>query len=346
MDASVVEDIRLLERLSKLFERIFAVNHFHHNGGSASRRGFTLVELLVVIAIIGILIAMLLPAVQAAREAARRMQCCNNLKQLAIGMHNYHSSFGTLPFGAKHSEGTLASEFGWYSQIGGYIGEQVWFDSINFEVSFSHASNFVARKYKVPLMGCPSCGITVQHPGNPRWHRVKGNYAVNFGNTNYGQTTKNEVEFQGAPFTRGDSYKFKSITDGLSNTLLMAEIISTIDGPDSGTPYDDWWGPLSETSTSEGGQAFETWMTPNSSSPDEAVRKCPPPEALNGISGCTIVGADYGLLSFASRSHHPGGVNASLCDGSVRFFDDAIDWFVWRALSTAKGGEAVDQDAF
>ncbi len=311
-------------------------------------KGFTLVELLVVITIIGILISLLLPAVQSAREAARRMQCSNNLKQLGLGMHNYHVAKGALPFGSKYAAGVSPSDFGWYSQMGPYIEQQAWFDSINYNVCFSDPVNFEPRKFKIALMGCPSCGLTVQHPNDTTWHRVKGNYAVNFGNTTYGQTTKGGIAFEGAPFTCGRSYSFEHIKDGLSNTLLMAEIISTIDGPNSGNSGSDWWGPLSETSTSEGGQAFEAWLTPNSPAFDEACRICPPIDALNGISGCVVIGdyAEYALQSFAARSHHAGGVNASLCDGSVHFFNDSIAMNVWQALSTARGGETLAGNDF
>ena len=308
-------------------------------------KGFTLVELLVVITIIGILISLLLPAVQSAREAARRLQCSNNMKQLALGKHNYHTALGELPFGSKYwldkgpSDRPFCVDHGWYSQIGPYIEQQGWFDSINFNVSFSDPLNFAAREFKIALMGCPSCGLTVQHPNDPQWHRVKGNYAVNFGNTNYGQTAKGGVVFRGAPFSYCRSSSFAGIKDGLSNTLLMAEIISTSDAPNAS----DWWGPICETSISEGGQAFEGWLTPNSPASDEAVIACPPVDGLNGIPGCVVVGdwAEYPLQSFAARSRHSGGVNASLCDGSTHFFSDSIALDVWRALSSSRGGETL-----
>ncbi len=317
-----------------------------------SPAGVTLVELLAVIAIIGLLVSLLLPAVQSARESARRASCANNVKQLALAMHSHHGSQGVLPHGSYRFSSNAAAEshrggwhidHGWYSLMGPHIEQQPWFDTIDFTVSFSHPANFQARQARIPLFACPSDGLSVQHPGHPTWHRVKGNYVVNFGNTNYGQTTKSGVPFLGAPFRPIRSLSFASIRDGLSNTLLMAEIIQTANGPDSGNPSADWFGPLAETATAEGGQVFNGWVTPNFPGLDDVARKCPPPDKLNGIPGCVVNAPSIEAQSFVSRSKHPGGVHASRCDGSVKFYVDGIDLAVWRGLSTARGAEpAVD----
>lgn len=324
---------------------------------SESRVGFTLVELLVVITIIGILISLLLPAVQAAREAARRMQCSNNLKQLSLAMHNYHTTKGSLPFGALLSINTTDSsrggpynhDHGWYTQMGPYIEQQAWYDTINFNKVFDDEGgtggaygNQAARFYRMAIFGCPSDTPNCTHPGHD-WNSIKANYAVNFGNTNYGQQTQNNIKFKGAPFTAGRSIDFASISDGLSNTLLMAEIITTIGVTNASDMYGGWSGPMSQTMASEGGQAFMGWLTPNSTSCDLAWGKCPLPENLNGVSCCTVVGeyGDLPLQSFAARSQHPGGVNAALCDGSVHFFSNSIVWDVWQALSSSRGGETL-----
>jgi prepilin-type N-terminal cleavage/methylation domain-containing protein len=313
--------------------------------GTRNRGGFTLIELLVVIAIIGVLIALLLPAVQKVRDAAIRTKCVNNLKQLTLAMHNYHETRETLPFGSRWKpndpgyhglEGSWYDDHGWYSSMGPYIEQDNWGRLINFDASFSDPVNDAARRHKTELFACPAdSGLKQNEWYSVTWARLRGNYVVNFGNTNYGQRTKLNVTFKGAPFTFIVGHRFSDLTDGLSNTLMMSECI-TID--DTGN---DWGGPLSDFSTSLGGQAFEAWLTPNSHTPDEEARVIPPPHALNGNPLPTFVG-DTQLQSFAARSKHPAGVNASLCDGSVRFVRNEITLDVWRALSTSQGSESVN----
>ena len=320
--------------------------------------GFTLVELLVVITIIGILIALLLPAVQAAREAARRLRCANNLKQLALAMQNYHSALNELPPGAiswigeyqgkRNGPGDWVDDHGWYSQIGPYIEQQAWYDKIRFNLSFSHQDNDAARRVKIGLFACPSdTGLRQNEWQSPTWARIRGNYVVNWGNTNYGQLDKAGVKFLRAPFSYHASAQFGSIFDGTSNTLLMSECVTiTYEGT-------GWGGTVSEISTSLGGQTFEAWLPPNSPVGDDFVRiNLADPSwlpYLNGMPPGNFVGNSYNEhinQTFAARSRHTGGVHASLCDGSVRFIGNSISLAVWRALSTSRGGEPIGGDQF
>ncbi len=289
------------------------------------------------------------------------MQCTNNMKQLALAMHNYHTTKGELPFGAIRFVGDEGGVFtsrgggwnhdhGWYTQMGPYIEEQAWFDSINFDKVIFDGNkgygNVEPRKHRIPMMGCPSDRPNSAHPGHATYERVKANYVVNFGNTNYGQQDYQGVTFKKAPFSYRRSARFAEIRDGLSNTLLMGEIITTIGDSNPPNASTGWSGPLSETMASEGGQVFTAWLTPNFNGSDLVARKCPAPGNLNGIPFCVLIGdvAEIPLQAFAARSHHPGGVNASLCDGSVHFFSDSIAWDVWQALSSSRGGEIVDAD--
>jgi prepilin-type N-terminal cleavage/methylation domain-containing protein len=313
---------------------------------SKHRLAFTLIELLVVIAIIAVLIGLLLPAVQKVREAANRAKCTNNLKQLALAMHSYHDSRNTLPPGSRRKvndpnyvgPGEWYDDHGWYSQMGPFIEQDNWFHLINFELSFSDEANDTARRFEMQVFACPDDGLKHNEWPSHNWARIRGNYVVNFGNTNYGQTTKAGVLFGGAPFGIYKSSRFADIPDGLSNTLMMAEVITV---GDTGI---NWGGPLSDFSTSLGGQTFEAWLTPNSLVFDDVARVCPPQSALNGIPGCNLIGDNNTTpeQSLCARSKHPDGVNASLCDGSVHFFSNSIDLAVWRALSTSRGGEAID----
>jgi prepilin-type processing-associated H-X9-DG protein len=222
--------------------------------------------------------------------------------------------------------------------MGAFIEQDNWYHLINFKLSFSDETNDQARRFEMPIFACPDDGLKHNEWPSNTWARIRGNYVVNFGNTNYGQTTKAGVLFGGAPFGISKSSHIGDITDGTSNTLLMAEIITV------GSTGDNWGGPLSDFSTSLGGQTFEAWLTPNSPIFDDVARVCPPKNALNGIPGCNLIGDNdkTGDQSLCTRSKHPGGVNAALCDGSVHFFSNSINLAIWRALSTSRGGETVD----
>lgn len=334
------------------------------------RFGFTLVELLVVIAIIGILIALLLPAVQAAREAGRRSQCSNNLHQFALAMTTYDNARKTLPPGTKGANVNDPATYNshcWYSYIGAYIEEIGLANGIDITISFSSTtpSQIAARQYRVPMMGCPSDEMMQNEWASPSWSRWRGNYVVNFGNTTYGQQNANNNipatpvgsfaepaltapgQFKGAPFGIAKSRAIKKITDGTSKTLMMSECRTIKASPAS------WGGPISDFELSLGGQTFEGFLPPNAANGDRVDRigcitQCDDPQTtlqasdLDGVPAChCLTGGDSQTINtyYAARSKHKGGVNASCCDGSVHFVADSIDLNVWRALTTAEGAD-------
>jgi len=255
---------------------------------SALGRGFTLVELLVVIAIIGILVALLLPAIQAAREAARRSQCQNNLRQISLAHLNYESSRkGFVPMAkfwtnTEYKAGyTVAGPGGWYDDHGWYIPlmpyvEEAHIQNLgNPDMPFSHGDNEFVRKALIPMFACPSdIGLQQNEWAIPTWARVRTNYVVNAGNTVYGQhdvgscpgTFPTCREFGGSPFMPGKVNRLAKITDGTANTMMMSEVLvlPTTAG---------WGGPYSDAQTALGGQVFTGFNTPNSRLPDALCRQ-------------------------------------------------------------------------
>jgi prepilin-type N-terminal cleavage/methylation domain-containing protein/prepilin-type processing-associated H-X9-DG protein len=339
---------------------------------SNSSRGFTLIELLVVIAIIAVLIALLLPAVQSAREAARRISCTNNLKQLGLAMHNYHDSINTFPIGvmgirsptllvvgnnpyAKVGDPTGAiNRRTWAFMILPYIEQAAMANAVNFSLPYNPpigAANNTVSDTLIATFLCPDDPTVNQIDQN---NRREGNYVVNWGNSNWNQNLftaynpfvgnpsvpGNPVMFLGAPFTMDKSYGVQNITDGTSNTLLMAEVII---GATMGTNGYEHRGDIYNDDYNCA--MFMAYTTPNSTIPDWIANGyCRYPYLTNPPCTGTQVSARNAFN--ASRSYHPGGVNALMGDGSVKFAKDSISLPVWRALSTTRGGEVISSDAY
>ena len=295
-----------------------------------SRRGFTLIELLVVIAIIAVLIALLLPAVQQAREAARRSQCRNNLKQLGLAMQTYHDSNKVFPVGSFNCcWGT------WMVEVLPYIDQnplfKQWISQNMNDVPaggfrYSSASNIPVTRTRLAAMTCPS--DTPNAPINPI---TSHNYAVNYGNTNYNQATQNGVVFQGAPFARAaKAVPIAEVKDGTANTLLVAEVVQ-------GTGTDlrgfSWWGDASQ---------FSAYYQPNSTVPDRIYTAGYCVNTPSQNLPCAVSTAADPTL-FSSRSRHTGGVHVVMVDGAARFISQNIDLGIWRAISTTKGRELATE---
>jgi len=199
--------------------------------GACLLRGFTLVELLVVIAIIGVLIALLLPAVQAAREAARRSQCVNNLKQWGLALTNYESALGTLPYGCISDDGintNTKDRKTFVIAIWPYLEQQGLSDIYDPEIPFWEDENRPAVTTQIAMYYCPSDRGPAMWRGDP-YTRARGNYVVNFGNVNFYQnSTIGGQTYIPAPFGDFPNGKHKptalrQITDGVSNTMFMSE---------------------------------------------------------------------------------------------------------------------------
>ena len=292
-------------------------------------KGFTLVELLVVIAIIGILVGLLLPAVQAAREAARRMQCTNNLKNFALAFQTFHDANRKFPIGGTNNSAATAVPRTWRQtwtmHIWPYIEQGNLAAASNMMERFHVPPNTVydtlngTTGRQIPIYYCPSDnGTRDQNVG--RHQRVRGNYVMNWGNVWYGQPdNSNPPPLPGrAPFFNLNGNRstpgkvtFGSITDGTSNTLLMSEYLMAKSSGDN-----DWRGDIHND---DGVFRFHTLLTPNTSSPDLIQ---------NGwfqVTGDPMMPAAAGAQQRnAARSRHTGGVNAARCDGSIGFVSNSV----------------------
>ncbi|MEA1951468.1 MAG: DUF1559 domain-containing protein [Planctomycetota bacterium] len=311
------------------------------------KNGFTLVELLVVIAIIGILIALLLPAVQAAREAARRMQCSNNVKQVALALHNYHGAHGQFPPGDGYQPPS-AQEWSWAVRTLDYIeqdraGGRLTWDGVHW-MDGPGSTNPTPKLLEVmtaqvPAFRCPSdpkatelrisslCGTGSQS------RHSKSSYAGN-----YGQGQQRAAGRINGVLYHNSKTKISDIQDGTSSTLLISELATghncTIRGAFS---YVE-------------GPVFMVDYTPNDPTPD-LTRWCDDTDALPeadvpclGGSGTHRGTVGLYMVLHTSRSLHPGGVTSGLCDGSVQFISDDISLYVWRAMGSPKGGETITKD--
>ena len=336
-------------------------------GNIKSRRtAFTLVELLVVIAIIGVLVGLLLPAVQAARGAARRMSCQNNLKQIGLAIHNYESASKQLPAGWLKPS---ASGDGWSAQAGllpyieaialasaidygaGYGAATLWVDGVEYPVA----------SFRVPTYLCPSETNDVPRfgdMGEPEHYPL--NYCYNAG-TWFVYDPNDNTAGEGM-FTAGRATRLRDCLDGLSNTLAFAEVkawnpyyrdvattgdmtmpvepeeICMLGGsfkPDTG--HTEWVDGRAHQS------GFTTTFSPNRKILCTETDRVFDVDFTNFREGRTPPGspAPRTYAAVTSRSYHEGGVNVTMMDGSVHFITDSIDLQLWQALSTRKGKEIV-----
>jgi prepilin-type N-terminal cleavage/methylation domain-containing protein len=316
----------------------------------STRRGFTLVELLVVIAIIGVLVALLLPAVQAAREAANRMSCGNNLKQWALSTHNFADTHqGFFPIGGMHQnpgavreDGNIYYRIAWPVMLWPYIEQQSLFDQYNLKEPFHTnlpSQNMTTLRVTVPAYYCASDRPNaVQGPtADPTYWRALGNYCANFGNTHQHQNAADQAIFTGAPFGINHTYRMAEVLDGLSNTVLFSETVIVAPG----TIQDS----RGDFLNNDGSCGFMSIYTPNNKLNPDQCRACKPSTTTPGTNDyrqypCQAVGNNE-LVQITARSHHPGGVQAALADGSVRFVSETIAPNVWSAAMSTRGGEAT-----
>ena len=293
------------------------------------RAGFTLVELLVVIAIIGILIGMLLPAVQAVREAARRTQCSNNLKQISLANLNFESAHMKFPQGSSRT----GPRTPYVPQILPFIEEGNQVAVYDFTKNFNSHTPAEKAVFASLLTAfqCPSDEAV-------EWEKVpgemKGNYGVNWGpNVYFNQSIDNDSSQQMvplAPFFFDFQSTMGEITDGTSNTMMMMEMRQA--------PYRageiDRRGRLWNNDP----ECYQIMAQfgPNTTVADQGLVVDREDIGLPGIRNTNAA-----TMYMSSRSNHTGGVNLSMCDGSVHFASDSVAIDIWKFISTARGGEVA-----
>lgn len=299
---------------------------------SRNQRGFTLIELLVVIAIIAILISLLLPAVQQAREAARRTQCKNNLKQLGVAVHNYHDIYNQFPNANANSTLSGGSLF---TSVLPMMEQGNAFQQYDFNQTNSAPHNVEVTSQQIPFFLCPSSPMRRSVPScDSDMGRAPGNYAVNMGSEDYNQYWF----FFGLPQpsqngaivytnSREGKTKFRDFTDGTTNTLMIGE--TTYNLPD----YKFRSGECAGQSR----YSFTYWSVPFPGS-----TACTTQYAFNpkDIADDGIYDSGW-VRSF--RSDHVGGVQFLLSDGSCRFLSENIDAGTLDALATRNGGEVTGE---
>ncbi|GBD37559.1 hypothetical protein HRbin36_02694 [bacterium HR36] len=325
-----------------------------------STAGFTLIELLVVIAIIGLLMALLLPAVQRVREAANRMRCLNNLKQIGVALHNHHAQLDRFPEVMIIRPG-FTDDWSIHARLLPYVEQDNVHKLINFNLSYSDPSHWPVTETKVPIYFCPSDPkhniFNLSHTGQ---RHLPSTYGANMGTW---------FVFDPATMQRGDGVfshtyptQIAEIIDGTSNTIGFAEVKAwTPYLRDSGNPatpsqppppdYSSTVAYVSGTLRLTGhtewveGRVHHAGVTfalpPNTKVPyTDASGNVLDVDWTSRAESHTQSTPTYAIIT--SRSYHPGGVNVLLMDGSTRQVRSTISLQVWRALGTRAGGEAVN----
>jgi prepilin-type N-terminal cleavage/methylation domain-containing protein/prepilin-type processing-associated H-X9-DG protein len=339
------------------------------------RRGFTLIELLVVIAIIAVLIALLLPAVQAAREAARRSQCVNNLKQIALSVMNYENVNGALPPTGLNTPGTSTPDFGMKARLLPFIEQAQAYSALNFSALYNDPANFTVRCLQINSINCPSdgnvptaansvtAGTLTASPGYTSYPNNIGTFAPEASTG----IIDGPTYYPGGTSPTSSVATLAAITDGTSNTVIFSEWVRgknllTQDGTfmvykdltdsskNAAVPTVLFANCMAAPTIAQGGPTAS--MGPQKGT-DWLFQNCGKGGCYSHVmtpnsKACYFSNSASSPTStmVAASSNHPGGVNVALLDGSVRFMKNSINQRTWWALATKAGAEVIDASSY
>lgn len=307
-------------------------------------RGFTLIELLTVTALIGVLVALLLPAVQQVRESARRTSCRNHLKNIAAALHNYHDTHGAFPFGFDQRE-TL-----WSAMILPQIEQTVIYDTLVFQESGpgnwdSGGANETAACTLIPVYRCPSITVPEHLDDNPSGSLMEGRVPVSYracsgsngwsdaqatipANAPPGALSLDSIQLNGV-FYGSSKVRIADVKDGTSNTILVGESYTDPLFIKDGQAMDYWQLGAPQTGTWVPGGTGGTEFS-------EGLGSVGP--RMNSRLDQSVPGA---VIEVSFGSYHAGGATFAFSDGSVRFLSESIDIGLYRALGSRRGKEPV-----
>ena len=338
----------------------------HTSKNFQRRHAFTLVELLVVIAIVGILVGLLLPAVQAARSASRRMQCQNHLKQISLACQNYHSVYKKFPPSAlvDLSVNSTANNGSWgvHGRILPFHEQASLYEKIDLSIAWDHQS--AINNVKMEVYACPSDpgSDQVRNPGNGRPLLYPTNYGFNFG-TWYVYNPVTNTGGDGM-FFPNSFLRYRDCLDGTSRTLLAAEVKAWTPYLRNGGPTETPIPHNAAAMVSNAALASQFKLTGHTEWPDGRVHHTgmtttlAPTTTSIYTQGNNSYDIDFNswqegkngrsgnrtYASVTSRSHHPGMVNVTFLDGSVSSITDSIDLDLWRAMGTRANHELIQRD--
>lgn len=284
---------------------------------SKYRSGFTLVELLVVIAIIGVLVALLLPAVQAAREAARRMSCSNNLSQLVFALQNYNSTYDSYPSGTQEPKGPIVNapqgfHHNWLTQLLPYMEEQNTYNHVDFSVGVYDPKNDPVRALRIRTFICPSEG------------RQNELAVSNYAGLHHDLDQPIDANNNGVLFLNS-SVRYEDIKDGSSQTIVLGERLSDLQ-QDLG-----WMSGTRSTLRNTGSPINSTLQT---------LRR----QGRGGFVSLDEPGTEVASVVGGFGSHHPGGAQFAMGDGHVEFLSQTISIEVYQQLGHRADGKLLSRD--